>query len=320
MIVALVGATAAFVAVLALVLALTGVGGSRDVERRLTRLKGTADNTEIENVLRGDSGTFPILRRLLTGSAWSENAARQLEQAGWGLKVSEYLLIRVFLGAITAIVGALVFGGNSLVPVIVIGLGLLGFMLPSWVLNHFRNRRIGALNSQLAEALSLISNSLRSGFAFTQSVELASKQLENPIREEFTRFLRDVSLGASTDEALAAMAERAASYDLEMTVATVLVQRTTGGNLSEILDNVAETVRERERITGEIRSLTASQRFTGLILSIYPCFLFVIFALLAPTLMKVLWQESLGRILLAVAIGLQVIGIVTIRRILRPDI
>lgn len=320
MIVALVGAAAAFVAVLALVLALTGVGGSREAERRLTRLKGTTDSNEIENVLRGDSGTFPILRRLLTGSAWSDNTARQLEQAGWGLKVSEYFLIRVFLGVVIAAAGGIIFGSSSLVFLIVIGLGLLGFMLPAVVLNHFRNRRIAALNGQLAEALSLISNSLRSGFAFTQSVELASKQLENPIREELTRFLRDVSLGAPTDEALTRMAERAASYDLEMTVATVLVQRTTGGNLSEILDNVAETVRERERITGEIRALTASQRFTGLILSIYPCFLFFIFALLAPSLMNVLWQESLGRVLLAVAIGLQVTGIVTIRRILRPDI
>jgi tight adherence protein B len=320
MLIALFGAVAAFVAVLSLVLALTVVDETRGVERRLTRLKGQTVSTEIENVLRGDSGTFPILKRLLTASAWSDSAARQLEQGGWSLKVSEYLLIRVFLGAAMAAAGALIFSASSLVLLIAIGLGLLGFMIPSWILSHFRNRRIAAINGQLAETLTLISNSLRSGFAFTQSVDLASKQAENPIREELTRFLRDVALGSPTDEALSAMAKRAASYDLEMTVATILVQRTTGGNLSEILDNVAETIRERERIAGEIRSLTASQRLTGLILSIYPVFLFIIFVLLAPTLMKVLWQESLGRALLAIALGLQVIGIVTIRRILRPEI
>lgn len=320
MIIELVGAAAAFVAVVAVVLALTGAVEGREVERRLTRLKGPTERARIENVLRGDTGTFPILRLLLTGSAWSESAARQLDQAGWGLKVSEYFLIRVLLTVALAALAVLVSGGSALGLLIALGLGLLGFMLPAWILNFLRNKRLFAINSQLAETLSLISNSLRSGFAFTQSVELASKQVTNPIRQELTRFLRDVALGASMDEALKDMADRTASYDLEMTVATVLVQRTTGGNLSEILDNVAETVREREQLVGQIRAYTASQRLTGLILSIYPLFLFVIFVLLAPELMKVLWEEPLGRLLLVVAIGLQIVGIVTIRRILRPEL
>lgn len=320
MVPALLAAVFVFVAVLSLVLALSGGSAGHDVERRLSQLKVRTPQTQVENVLRGDSGTFPFLRRVLTGSAWSETAALQLVQAGWNLKVSEYLLIRLFLAAAFAGAEPLFFGGSSLVILIMVGAGALGFMLPAWMLSYFRSRRIAAVNAQLAETLALIANSLRSGFAFTQSVELASKQAGRPIRDELTHFLRDVALGSPTDSALEAMAERTASYDLEMMVATVLVQRSTGGNLSEILDNVAETIRERERIAGEIRALTASQRLTGLILSIYPVFLFVVFYLLAPDLMKVLWQEPLGRLLLVIAVGLQVVGTLTIRRILRPEI
>jgi tight adherence protein B len=114
--------------------------------------------------------------------------------------------------------------------------------------------------------------------------------------------------------------ERTGSLDIEMMVTTILVQRTTGGNLSEILDNVAETIRERERLKGEIQALTASQRFSGLVLSIYPAFLAAVFFLIAPSVMKVLVTEEVGRILLAVAIGLQLIGAWTIRRILTLDV
>jgi len=105
-----------------------------------------------------------------------------------------------------------------------------------------------------------------------------------------------------------------------MMVTTILVQKTTGGNLSEILDNVAETIRERERLQGEIRALTSSQRLSGIILSIYPIFLLALFTLIAYDLMSVLWTTEAGRILLMIAAVLQVMGFITIRRILRLDV
>lgn len=319
MVLAIIAAVAVFVAVASVLLVIVNPSPSRSVERRLGKLQ-TSHDDKLESVLRSDSGTFPFLRRLLGGSAWSESAAQQLQRAGSGLKVSEYLLARLFMAGILAVLAAFVFRGSSLMLLFVLGAGLIGFMVPAWLLNYAQSRRVATINKQLAETLSLISNALRSGFAFSQSVELAAKQIDPPIRDELLRYLRDVSLGAPADVALQDMASRTASYDLEMMVATILVQRNTGGNLSEILDNVAETVRERERIAGEIRALTASQRLTGLILSIYPVFLAVIFFILAPTLMKVLWEEELGRFLLAAALTLQIIGIVTIRRILRPEI
>jgi len=193
-------------------------------------------------------------------------------------------------------------------------------MGPAAVVRNLKGRRQAALNAQLVETLQMISNGLRSGFAFTQAVELAARQIASPMKDELESFLRDGRLGQAAEDSLKALAERTGSLDMEMIVTTILVQRTTGGNLSEILDNVAETIRERERLKGEIRALTASQRFTGLILSIYPIFLAAVFFLIAPSVMKVLVTEEVGRILLAVAIGLQLIGAWTIRRVLTLDV
>jgi tight adherence protein B len=317
---AIIAAALVFVAVAALVLAVTSVSPAKRVEARLSRLDQTKESKPVENVLRTDTGTFPLLRGLVTGNAWSAQTAQDLAQAGWGLKVSEYLLIRLVAAAVLGIGALLVGSASPLGLLITVVLGGAGFMLPSVLLRYYRSRRQKAINAQLAEMLSLLSNSLRSGFAFTQAVELAAKQMGPPITQELERFLHDISLGAPTDIALQQMADRTGSYDLDMMVSSIMIQRNTGGNLSEILDNVADTIRERERLLGEIRALTASQRFTGLILSIYPILLGALFFALAPGTWKILFEAELGRILLISAGVLQVMGMVTIRRILALEV
>ncbi|HUF07875.1 MAG TPA: type II secretion system F family protein [Rhodothermales bacterium] len=256
----------------------------------------------------------------MSGNAWSERTARDLAQAGWGLKVSEYFLIRLFAAVGLGFGSLLLMGTGAGSVLVALVLGGVGFMLPALVLHYYRSKRQRAITAQLAEMLSLLSNSLRSGFAFTQSVELAVKQLDAPITDELARFLHDISLGAPTDAALQAMADRSGSYDLDMMVSSIMIQRNTGGNLSEILDNVADTIRERERLQGEIRALTSSQRFTGMVLSVYPIALGLLFFALAPETWKILFESELGRILLVSAAGLQIMGMVTIRRILALEV
>lgn len=196
----------------------------------------------------------------------------------------------------------------------------VAYMLPSVYVQVRKSRRREAISGQVVEMLELVSNSLRSGFAFVQSVEMAVKQLKPPIRDELETFVNDMSLGAKTEDALRALSERAGSVDIELMVTTILIQRTTGGNLSEVLDNVASTVRERERLQGDIQALTAQQRFTGLVLSVYPILLGLLFFLISPSLTSVLWEEELGRVLLLIAAVLQVMGFLTIRRILKLDV
>lgn len=320
MLLALTAAAAAFIAVAALVLALTSNPGARRVEGRLGQLDRQRDSRPVENVLRSDTGTFPVLRRVVTGNAWSERAARDLAQAGWNLKVSEFLLIRLCLAGTAAALTLLLLHTSLAGILIAAGDAVAGFMLPAVVLQYYRSRRQNHISKQLAETLALIANSLRSGFAFVQAVELATKQITPPLADELERFLHDVSLGAPTDVALQQMADRSGSYDLDMMASTIIIQRNTGGNLSEILDNVAETIRERDRLQGEIRALTASQRFTGLILSLYPVFLCMLFFIIMPDVWKVLFTEEFGRFLLIIGGVLQVLGMITIRRILKLEV
>jgi tight adherence protein B len=311
-----------FISVSALMLWLLTARNSRRVETRLSAMqkKETKNKDDVDNVLRTDSGTFPLVRRFTGDTSWGERARVDLAQAGLTLKVSEYLLLRLLLAVILTLILIVFFNSSSLLPLIVIGGAVLGFMIPGWYVGIRKTRRKEKLGKQLPEAVSLMANSLRSGFAFTQAMELAAMQVDEPIKSELEQYLQDTSLGAPSDEALERMAERVGSYDMDMLVSTILIQRTTGGNLSEILDNVAETIRERERLQGEIRALTASQRFAGLILSIYPVLLLMLFTALAPDIWTILFTDPAGRIVLAVAATLQVIGIISIRRLLRLEV
>jgi len=241
-------------------------------------------------------------------------------QAGLALKVSEYFLLRAVLSVLCAVLGFVLLGGGAAGFLAGLAGAVVGFLIPGWYVGFLKGRRVETINTQLVETLQLISNALRSGFAFTQAVELAAKQISTPMQDELNQFLQDNALGARSDDALLGLAKRTGSYDVEMMVTTIIVQRTTGGNLSEILDNVAETIRERERLQGEIRALTASQRLTGLILTLYSPALGLLMLALAPKLMTVMFEEALGRAMLVTALVLQILGMIAIRRLLRLDV
>ena len=324
MVIELLAAICIFVAVSAVTLILLrGSSSAHLAEHRIQALRHAPMEADLEarGLLTRSGSTFPFFRNLAAGDgSWSARTALDLQRAGLTLKVSEYLLIRLLLGVLVAIFVVFVSSASPVGLLIALALGILTFWLPSLFVNSLISRRQNALSGQLVETLQLISNALRSGFAFTQAMELASKQIESPMKDELSYFLRDNALGAPVEDSLRAMVERSGSLDLDMMVTTILVQRTTGGNLSEILDNVAETIRERYRLKGEMRALTASQRLTGLILSIYPLLLLGVFFAIAPSVMNVLVTDDVGRVLLGIALTLQLIGAFTIRRITNLEV
>jgi tight adherence protein B len=199
-------------------------------------------------------------------------------------------------------------------------MGFLGFMLPAFYLGLRKGRRQQAIQRQLVEAITLIANSLRSGFGFLQGVQAAAQQLTPPIADELDHLVQDISLGVSTEQALADMGRRVGSQDLDIAITAIIVQRSTGGNLSEILDSVAETMRERERVQGEISTLTAEKRLSGNVLAVYPAVLAAILFLIQPDVMSTLWTSSTGIMLLVIAGVLQLIGFIAIRKIVTIDI
>jgi tight adherence protein B len=325
MLLALGAAAAVFIAVVALVLLVMERSvASGLAERRLVNIgqrPAPASWLEGSDLLRRNaSSSLPFLRRLLSGTERGDNAMADLQQAGVRLRVGEYYLLRLLVAFLCAII-VFVFAGAALLGLALTALAAFaGYMAPRFYLHLAKGRRRRAINSQMVETLQMIASALRSGFAFSQAIEAAAEQMTPPIRDELNALLRDLALGARLDDALNALAHRTGSLDVALMVTSVTIQRTTGGNLSEVLDNVAATISERERLYGEVRALTAQQRLTGLVLSIYPVGLGLLFTVLAPSIMKSLWQESLGRILLVVAIVLQGLGAFTIQRVLRIDV
>ncbi|HXK33449.1 MAG TPA: type II secretion system F family protein [Dehalococcoidia bacterium] len=268
-----------------------------------------------DEIRRHGPSTLPVLRDTILSSRWAKDVAVQLDQAGVKLRVGEYLLIRIGLGVAVFIVIALI--GRS-APTLVLGLaaGGIASFLPAVWLKRAREQRLERIAKQLPEAVTMIANALRAGFAFQHGVTMVAEQMDPPIADEFLRMQVDLNVGSSVDEALQGLLERADSEAMNQLVTAVLIQRSSGGNLAEILDLVGEQLRERERLYGEVRTMTAQMRFSGVVMSIWPLLLLGIFCLINWEQTSLLFTRTLGLVLLAIGGTLQFIGYLTIRRIL----
>jgi len=284
--------------------------------RALTRseAKGAAFR---QPLFRRAPSSIPVLRAILSG-VWGERLRFDLDRANLRLRPGEYVAMRLLLAVLLFLAVMIPLGAW---PGLLLGilLGFLGFMLPALYVRRRIAKRTEAITGQLSEFLRLTANAMRAGFALPQALEAGARELRPPLSQELERLLVDTRLGARTDDSLRALAERVGSYEVRMMVATILVQRATGGNLAETLEKVAETIEDRERIRGEVRTYTAQQRLTGNILSVYPLLLALLFTALHPSLMSLLWTEPAGLVMLSIAVVLQVAGFFIIRRILAVD-
>jgi tight adherence protein B len=290
---------------------------------RISRLKerpaATHRGPSWEEIRRRGPSSLPLLRVLLTDSAWSKRVTLEIEQAGLRLRVGEYLIGRVAIGFVLFVV--IWAAGQSVVSfVLAIVCGFFGFMLPAVWLTILRKRRIEKVARQLPEAIGMLANALRAGFAFQYGIDMVAQQMQPPISEEFGRVITDMNVGASVEDALQGLLKRADSEDVNMMVTAVLIQRSSGGNLSEILETVGETMRERERITGEVKTMTSQQRFSGTVLTFWPLLLLALFSLFNWSQTSLLFTTNVGLILLTAGGIMQVLGYYTIRRILDVDI
>jgi len=299
------------------------LGWRRSEERLLGLRRGSGAPTapaQGDAAFKRGRSSNPTLGRLLSDSEWASRAEQDLARANVQLRVGEYLLIRIGLGVVVFFIISLI---TQFHIVGVIGGALAAvalYMLVPAFLHQLRNRRLKAIEKQLVELLPALSSSLRAGFAIQQGMELAAEQLGPPLADELALLINDTNLGSTLDQALLDMGERVGSTDLDMIITAILVQRSSGGNLSEIMDTTAHTLRERERIRGEIQTLTASQRFAGAILSVYPAAVGLLLLALVPSIWLDMFTDTLGQILLGIALGLQLIGFLLIRRVTQIEI
>lgn len=310
----------AAMAVICLVAYVARAQALRPSEARLRRLTSREASVSADGtILRRGSSAIPAIGRLLDARGMTEQWSIDLERAGLTLRPIEYLLMRALLGGFAFLI-ILALLRSPIGFILACAVGFLMFMVPAfWVQTRIK-RRVRGIEAQLVESLTLMASSQRAGFAFAQAVELAAQRVGPPMSIELNRMLLDLNLGASTEDALLAMNDRVRSEDLDLVVTAILIHRQTGGNLAEILDNVTETMRDRERIKGEIKTLTASQRLSGFILCSWPLLLAAIFTAINPGMMSLMWTTTAGIIMIVLWIILNGLGIFTMRRILAIDI
>lgn len=283
-----------------LVLILLGVGifisvnSERSlVERRLGQyLEG--EKTEEERKADRSALTEWVNKRV-EKSSFGDRIARQLARADLKLHVGEYFALIVISVVGVAVIAWLLsgMGLNARGGISALAGGILGFFLPGIYVRRQQGKRLTRFNDQLSDMLNLMVNGLRAGYSTMQAMEAVSKELPSPISDEFRRVIQEMQLGIPMETALDNLYRRIPSDDLDFVITAINVQREVGGNLSEILDVISFTIRERVRIKGEIRVLTSQVRTSGTAMALIPIFLTVFLWFLNPEYMSSFFDKGL---------------------------
>ena len=182
-------------------------------------------------------------------------------------------------------------------------------------LNMRIQRRQKAFTNQLGDMLEMMANALHSGFSFLQAFELIAREMDDPIGHEAEKTLHEINVGASLEDALTHMQHRVGSPDFELVVTAVLIQRQVGGNLADILNTISDTIQERIRMRREVLALTAQGRMSGIIMALLPVALAGFIAMVSPGYITPLFTETAGRIAIGVAIVMEIMGYLVIKKI-----
>jgi tight adherence protein B len=294
-------------------------------QRSILRLKRYTSSEEIREEKKREThreyraGLAIIARRI--GSArfldgYKKRVQLQLSRAHILLKAEEFITICIFTFAITGLAGL----AATHSPLVFFPMGAVGWLVPGMYVKSRIKKRIKLLNDQLCDAIILITSSLKAGYSFFQAVDVVSKEMTGPIAEEFTLLQREVNLGLTTEKALENLVDRVFSDDLGLVVTAVLIQRQVGGNLAEVLDNISSTIRERIKIKGEVRTVTAQGRMSGLIIAVLPVLLGVILYLINPEHIGLLFKEPLGIGILVFSVLMELVGIYFINKIVKIEV
>jgi tight adherence protein B len=301
-------------------------GGSEDFQARLAAYGVT---TAGATTLPPTTGFRDSLNRLFQPAAdrvgrgnvkkGKPSVAEQLQRADLRLRTSEFLMIQIGSTALFVLIAAVRFGfPGGLIQVIVFG--VIGYLIPSFYVKYRINQRLKAFNNQLGDTLTLLSNAIKAGYSFAQAIDTVAKNAVPPIADEFGRAVREMNLGGSPDEALSNITKRIASADFDLVATAYSIHRTVGGNLAEILDNIAYTIRERVRIKGEIATLTAQARASGTLITFLPIVLAAFMYFVTPTYFRPMFESVIGWALIVFGAFMIFIGNLIIRRVVAIEV
>ncbi|MBA2260643.1 MAG: type II secretion system F family protein [Acidobacteria bacterium] len=263
-----------------------------------------------------NSGPLPGLDAAIGGTARGSAIKAWIEQSGTKASLSAVLLVACLVGAAGALGGFMLTRLAAAAPAGFLG----GFGLPFVVLRIKRTRRMRAFEEQFPEALDLISRALKAGHAFATGLKMAAEELQEPVGPEFRKTFEEQNYGLAVKDALDNLTGRIPLLDVRFFATAVVIQRETGGNLSEILENLAHVVRERFKILRQVRVYTAHGRLTGYVLLALPAVLAGALAVINPEHMDLLFRERMGQIMLLICLGMQTAGFLWIRQIVKIEV
>ena len=277
----------------------------------------------IEALAFGSAALFVLVIAKILSGAWQryeqevlKGTQLSLDQIYLNIPARQLLYVALALfvlvtGTVTLLLSSLVVG---------VAVGLAAFATPRVLaiyLKHRRDRRFGV---QLVDALMNVSNALRSGFSLPQTFELIQREMENPISQEFRLVNQETRIGVPLEQALEHFLERMPTEDLDLVVTAILVSQEVGGSLAEVMDNIASTIRERHQIEGKVRALTAQGRLQAIILGLVPIVLGLAIHWLNPGLFAPMIHTLPGWLLLGVIAGLEIVGLLVVRKIVRIEV
>lgn len=292
-------------------------------EKAIDKLKYYDDDYQLKEKLedhkKNNNSILKELSNFISNTKLNGKKNNKLEmeliRADMPITVEELLVIKIILGGVLALIGGSI--SKSIIQGILIF--VLIWNIPRFIITSKKKKRINEFNSQINEGLMIISNGLKAGYSFLQAVASTSEETKDPFSKEFKKLFKEMSLGISEEDALRNLQLRMVSDDLKLITNAILIQKNIGGNLSEILDNIAGTIRERQKIQDELRTLTAQGKMSGLIVMLLPIVLGLVIYVMNKEYMMLLFSNVLGIAMISFSVINQIIGVFLIKKIIHIE-
>lgn len=279
------------------------------VKKRIENLSSETDINQVhDDVLREKRKSIKDNK---SKKLISKKFEDDLIMSGIKLNAKEYLM--AWMGTTFIPILLLLLLNKSIVAVI--GIGIVGFVIPPFLVQRSKKKRQQLFNTQLSETLIVMGNSIKSGYSFMQAMESVATDMQPPISTEFKNVLREMRFGVKLEDALDHMVDRTQNPDLALLVSAVITSSQVGANLSDILDNISTTIKDRIKIREEVRVLTAQGRISGIVIGLLPVFIGLAFMIMNPDYIMTFFESSLGKIMLVVGLFLEIIGFLVVKKV-----
>ncbi|MEL4106864.1 type II secretion system F family protein [Oscillospiraceae bacterium WX1] len=293
-----------------MIIAFFGAGtADKKVSKRIKSLINQNDIDQIQDAVMREKRQNAKNKK--TNAIISKKFEEELTASGISLNAREYLMIWICASTIPVLLLALL--GKSFITIF--SAGIIGFIVPPLLVKRAKKKRQQLFNKQLGETLVVMGNCMRSGYSFQQAMESIAKDMQPPISIEFSNTIREIRYGVKMEDALLNMVERTQNPDLSLLVSAVITTSRVGANLTDILDNISATIKDRIKIKDEVRVLTAQGRMSGLIIGLLPVFITLMLMLMNPGYIMAFFNSVLGQVMVGVGIFLEIIGFLSIRKI-----